>query len=181
MAGLETGNSLLAVIDVQGKLAHLVHEKEMLHKNIQILIKCANILGLPIVWAEQNPQGLGHTIPEIAELLKLQKPVPKMSFSCLGCDAFGQTLESHHRKQVLVTGIEAHVCVFQTVSDLLRKRYDVHVIADAVSSRSAVNKQIGLDRMKTEGAVISSTEMAVFELLKIAEGTSFKEIIKILK
>ncbi|OGJ88057.1 MAG: hydrolase [Candidatus Raymondbacteria bacterium RifOxyA12_full_50_37] len=181
MPGLEPNNSALVIIDVQGKLAHLVHDKETMHANIQRLVKCAAILKVPVLLAEQNPTGLGQTIPEIAQLLPTADPIPKMSFSCYGCEAFIGVLRSYHRKQVLVAGIEAHVCVYQTVSDLLRQKYEVHVLADAVSSRLPQNKQIALDRMKAEGAIISSTEMAVFELLKTAEHAAFREIIKILK
>ena len=181
MARLELSNSLLTIIDVQGKLAHLVNEKDMLHINLQKLIKGAHILGIPILCAEQNPAGLGPTIPEIAGLLSTEKPIPKMSFSCVKCDEFATKIESYQRKQIMIAGIETHICVFQTVSDLLQQGYEVHVIVDAVSSRLHINKQIALDRMKTEGAIISSTEMALFELLRIAEGARFKEIVKILK
>jgi hypothetical protein len=181
VARLELNNSLLAVIDVQGKLAHLVHEKESLHLNLQRLIKGATILGIPILWAEQNPAGLGPTIPEIAGLLSTEAPIPKMSFSCVGCKEFAAKLASYQRKQIIVAGIETHVCVFQTVSDLLQQGYEAHVMVDAVSSRLSANKQAGLDRMKTEGAILSSTEMALFELLQTAESARFKEIIKVLK
>ena len=181
MPSLKTSDSLLAVIDVQGKLARIVHESEALHACLQRLIRCARLLGLPVLWAEQNPSGLGPTTPEIAELLAPGKPVSKTCFSCAGSDAFFSALSSLNRRQVLAAGMEAHVCVYQSVSDLLRKGYEVHVITDAVSSRSPLNRQIGLDRMKAEGAVLSSVEMAVFELLRDASHPEFREIVKILK
>jgi len=181
MARLELSNSLLTIIDVQGRLAHLVFEKDMLHANLQKLTKGAHILGIPILCTEQNPAGLGPTIPEIAGLLSTEKPIPKISFSCFKCDEFATKMASYQRKQIIIAGIETHVCVFQTVSDLLQQGYEVHVIVDAVSSRLQINKQIALDRMRTDGATLSSTEMALFELLQTAEGAHFKEILKILK
>jgi nicotinamidase-related amidase len=181
MPKLELDNSLLAIIDVQGKLAHLVHEKEILHMNLQRLIRSADILKVPILWVEQNPKGLGNTIPEIADLLTPESPIPKMTFSAFRSDSFAKKLATYNRKQILLAGIEAHVCIYQTASDLLEEGYQVHVIVDAVSSRLLSNKHIGLTRMKTEGAIMSSTEMALFELLGTAEHSRFKEIINIMK
>ncbi len=104
-----------------------------------------------------------------------------MTFSCAGCHAFMEKLKAAGRKQVLLTGIETHVCIYQTASDLLRQGFEVGVIADAVSSRCARNKEIGLDRMVSEGAVIISTEMILFEMLKTAEGELFKKVLSSLK
>jgi len=181
MPRLELSRSLLVIIDVQGKLAHLVHEKEILHANLRRLVRCAGVLGMPVLWAEQNPAGLGPTIPEVAELLSTLKPFPKMTFSCVKNDEFEKALVRSGKKQILVAGIEAHVCVYQTVSDLLQQGYEPHVISDAVSSRLESNRKTGLDRMVTEGAVISSTEMAIFELLGTADRKDFREIVKLLK
>jgi nicotinamidase-related amidase len=181
MPRLKSDNSILAIIDVQGNLAHLVHEKEMLHLNIQKLIRCANILRIPILWVEQNPTRLGKTIPEIAALLTTESPIAKMTFSSFKSDIFAKKLASYNRKQIMLAGIETHVCIYQTASDLLEKGYQVHIIVDAVSSRLPGNKQIGLTRMQLEGAVMSSTEMAIFEMLGTAEHAGFKEIIKVLK
>ncbi len=181
MPKLELDNTLLVIIDVQGKLAHLVHDKETLHTNLQKLIRCAHILRIPVLWVEQNPKGLGHTIPEIAGLLSAESPIPKMTFSAVKSESFSNTLATYDRKQILVAGIEAHVCICQTALDLLEKGYQVHIIVDAVSSRLPSNKQIGLARMKLEGAIMSSTEMAIFELLGTAEHVHFRDIVKILK
>jgi nicotinamidase-related amidase len=181
MPKLTLDNSLLSIIDVQGKLAHLVHDKEALHLNLQRLIRSANILQVPILWVEQNPKGLGKTIPEIVDLLPLESPIPKMTFSAFKADAFANKLEAYKRNQILLAGIEAHVCIYQTASDLLEKGYQVHVVADAVSSRLLDNKKVGLSRMKTEGAIITSTEMALFELLGTADHPRFREIVNILK
>jgi len=174
-------NTALIVIDVQGKLARMMYKKELLFENFQKLIKGVQILGLPIIVTEQNPRGLGPTIPEVAHLLSDLQPIPKLSFSCCGDERFLQELEALNCKQILVTGIEAHVCVYQTAVDLLRLGYEVQIVADAVSSRTAENKEIGLEKMRSDGAGLTSTETALFELLKVAEGAKFKQILKIVK
>ncbi len=177
---LEVDNTLLVVIDVQGKLAQSMHEKAGLFENIRKLIQAAGVLGVPIIWAEQNPAGLGPTVGEIAELLS-GKPIAKVSFSCCGERRFVEELEKLNRRQVLLCGIETHVCVYQTAIDLLERDYEVHVVADAVSSRTAGNKDVGLAKMKDAGAGITSVETALFELLKVAEGDRFKAILRIVK
>ncbi len=178
---VEIENGVLVVVDVQGKLAQLMHNKETLFKNIQILIRACRILEIPIVWCQQVPSALGPTVPDIAELLTQDKPIDKASFSCCGCEEFVERLRSLGRRQVLLCGIETHVCIFQTAVDLLRKGCQVNVIADAVSSRTAENKEIGLQRIAAEGGRISSTEMTLFELLKTAEHPKFREIAKLVK
>jgi len=178
---LKIENTTLLIIDIQGNLAHLMHGKELLFKNVQKLIKGIQILEIPILWVEQNPQGLGPTIPEIADILSDIQPISKMSFSSCRNDIFLQTLNALNRKQVLVAGIEAHVCVYQTAADILDIGYEVQVVTDAVSSRSVENKEIGLQRMRDSGVSFTSVETALFELLKVAEGEQFKEILKIVK
>ena len=171
----------LVVIDVQGKLAQLMYDKDVLFKNIQILIKAAKILNIPVLWCQQCPKALGPTVPEISELLTDIKPINKMAFSCCGDEQFNIRLKELSRKQVLLCGIETHVCVYQTAVDLLGKGFSVDVIADAVSSRTKENKKVALKRMSAEGAKISSVEMVLFELLKTAEHPSFKEIARLIK
>ncbi|RKY68646.1 MAG: hydrolase [Candidatus Latescibacterota bacterium] len=178
---LNTGTSALIIVDVQGKLAHRMHRKERLFEQLQKLIKGAQALSIPILWVEQNPEGLGPTIPEIADLLSDVPPIPKLSFSCCGCDRFMQALRFLNRKQILIAGIETHVCVYQTAVDLLNLGYEVQVVADAVSSRTEENRQIGLSRIEDAGGALTSTEMALFEMLKVAEGAQFKEILNIVK
>ena len=178
---LDIEKCCLVVVDVQGKLAQLMYGREELFKHIEILIKAAKILAIPIVWCQQVPQALGETVPEIAQLLSDNEPVNKSSFSCCGQGQFNSKLESLNRRQVLLCGIEAHVCIYQTAVDLHRAGYDVSVIADAVSSRTLENKQIALERIKAEGVNISSTEMALFELLGTAEHPQFKQIAKLVK
>lgn len=174
-------NTILVVIDIQGKLAQLMHEKEMIFENAQRIIKGAQILDVPVIVTEQNPKGLGPTIPEIAALFPQFHPLPKFSFSCCSDPGFSQALTELKRRQVLITGIEAHVCVYQTSLDLLALGYEVHVVADVVSSRTVENREVALQRMRDEGVSITSTEMALFELLKTAESPRFREVSRIVK
>jgi nicotinamidase-related amidase len=179
---LTIDNTALLVIDVQGKLAQLMHQKEVLFDNLAKIIKGAQVLELPIIWTEQVPEKLGQTTPEIAELLAPSaEPISKASFSCCSVQPFMTALERSKRRQILVTGIETHICVYQTTVDLLAQGYEVQVVADAVSSRTAANRQLGLERMKQAGAALTSTEMALFELLRVAEGDRFRQISKIVK
>ncbi len=178
---LTTDKAILVVIDMQGKLAQSMYGKEQLFENVQKIIKGAQVLGLPLLLTEQNPKGLGPTIPEIADLVPGVRRIPKLSFSCCGDESFSKELSGLQRRQVLLSGIEAHVCLYQTTVDLVGSGYEVHVLADAVSSRTADNKAIGLQKMRDAGASITSVETALFELLRAAEGPAFKQIISIVK
>ncbi len=178
---LDRRNCCLVVVDVQGKLAQLMHNKQALFNNIQILIQAAQILNIPILWCQQCPDSLGPTVPEIGQLLTDNEPINKAAFSCCGAGQFNARLNELARQQVLLCGIETHVCIYQTALDLLRKGFSVDLIADAVSSRTPENKQIAIKRMAIEGANISSTEMALFELLKTAEHPQFKQIASLIK
>jgi nicotinamidase-related amidase len=178
---LDLEDCSLVIVDVQGKLAQIMYEKELLFKNIKVFIKAAKILNIPILWCQQVPKALGPTVPEIEELLSDVEPINKSSFSCCSDEQFNKKLNELNRNQVLICGIETHVCVYQTAVDLLRKGFYVNVIADAVSSRSKENRKIALKRISSEGAKISSVEMALFELLKTAEHPNFKEIAKLIK
>jgi nicotinamidase-related amidase len=178
---LTTDTTALLLIDIQGKLAQLMHAKALLFENLQRLVKGINVLGLPILWVEQNPAGLGPTIPEVADLLPDVQPISKMTFSSCAEPVFREALATAGRKQILVAGIEAHICVYQSVVDLLESGYAVHVVADAVSSRSPVNKAIGIEKMKAAGASLTSVETALFELLRVASGDAFRSISKLVK
>jgi len=171
----------LVIVDVQGKLAQLMHGKDALFKNIQILIKAARILNIPILWCQQCPDALGPTLPEIAQLLTDDEPFNKAAFSCCGAEQFNIRLNELACRQALLCGIETHVCIYQTAVDLLRKGFSVDIIADAVSSRTPENKQIAINRMAAEGINISCTEMALFELLRTAEHPQFRQIAKLIK
>lgn len=178
---LKKENAALVVIDVQGKLATLMHQKETLFANVIRMIKGARVLGIPILWTEQLPDKLGVTAPEIAAVFGDMKPFVKSTFSCCGDSAFLRELRKLDRKQILVTGIEAHVCVYQTTMDLLAAGYEVHLVQDAVSSRIKENYYLGLEKMKDSGAKLTSVEMSLFEMLQVAEGDLFKQIIQIVK
>jgi nicotinamidase-related amidase len=178
---LRIENTVLIVVDVQGKLASLMYDKETLFENIKKCIKGAKVLEIPILWVEQNPNGLGKTIPEIANLLGDREPIVKMSFSSYKNKDFKEALKDLNRNQILIVGIETHVCVYQTAVDLVNADFEVNIVADAVSSRKQEDKQIGIQKMKDEGVKLTSTEMALFELQEVAEGSRFKQIIKIVK
>lgn len=178
---LKKENTALVVIDIQGKLATLMHQRENLFANAVRMIRGARVLGLPVIWTEQLPDKLGATSPEIQKELEGLKPIVKKTFSCCGDDAFLAELSRLNRKQVLLTGIETHVCVYQTALDLLKSGYEVHLVRDAVSSRIESNYHLGVERIKEAGASLTSVEMSLFELLRVAEGDQFKQIIEIVK
>jgi nicotinamidase-related amidase len=169
------------VVDVQGKLAQLMHGKEALFKNIQILVQAAKVLDIPILWCQQCPAALGPTVPEIAELLAGNEPVNKFAFSCCGDETFNSRLNELARDQILMCGIETHVCIYQTAVDLVRKGFRVDLPADAVSSRTLDNKQVALQRMAGLGVNISCVEMALFELLRTADHPKFRQIAKLIR
>jgi nicotinamidase-related amidase len=178
---LQIENSCLVIVDVQGKLAQLMHEKEKLFSNIRILIEAAKILNIPIIWCQQVPKALGNTLPQIAELLDDNEPIDKSCFSCCDNDSFNQKLETLKRNQIILCGIETHICIYQTAAHLVQAGCKATVIADAVSSRTESNKTFALDKMKSMGIDISTTEMVLFELLKTASHPSFRQIAKLVK
>jgi len=178
---LKIENTILVLIDIQGKLATLMHNREAFYENVVRIIRGAQVLEMPIIWNEQLPDKLGPTIDPVKEALAGDSPLVKSTFSCCGNDDFTCQLDISGRKQVLLAGMESHVCVYQTALDLLAAGYEVYLVADAISSRTLENKQIGIEAMVAAGARISSVEMALFELLGVAEGDRFKQIIKIVK
>ncbi|MFZ5981903.1 MAG: hydrolase [Candidatus Zixiibacteriota bacterium] len=174
-------NAVLVVVDVQGKLATLMYEREKFYDNVVRLINGAKVLELPILWNEQLPDKLGDTIEPVREALAEYKPLVKKSFSCCGNDVFVKTLQASGRRQVVLVGMESHICVYQTARDLLNDGYEVYLAVDAVSSRTPENKETGIRAMMAMGAQITCVEMALFEMLEIAEGDRFKQCIKIVK
>lgn len=178
---LSVTQSVLVLIDVQGKLAQVMHDPETLLVNLQKTVRGALALGLPVLWLEQNPERMGETVPELKALLTGHAPIPKMSFSCCGAQAFMQQLESLGRRQVILAGIETHVCVHQTAADLLAKGFEVEVVADAVSSRRAADKEIGLARMQAEGARVTNVEMLLFALMRTAQHPAFRDVLKVVR
>ena len=178
---LTIDNTALLVIDMQGKLAEVMHDKETLFANVQRMVQGAKTLNVPILVTEQVPEKLGATRPEIGQYLEGVEPISKSSFSCCGDEGFMTQITALNRQQILIVGIETHVCVYQTAVDLLNQDYEVQLVTDAVSSRTPENRQIGLNRIQDAGAALTSTEMVLFELLRVAEGPQFKEISKIVK
>jgi len=179
---LERDQAQLVVIDVQEKLCRAMDAQvlEKLVANISILLETAAELGLPAIVTEQYVRGLGETVPALKE--KLAAPsLEKMTFSCCGGDGFMETLERSGRRQVIVTGMESHVCVLQTVLELLSKGYVVHLVCDAVMSRRKENWKTALTTMVAAGAVLTSTEAVVFQLLRVAGTEEFKKLSKLVK
>jgi len=182
-APLEARHCALAVVDIQEKLLPPIFEKERMVRNSQLLIRLAKILGLPVLLSTQYSKGLGATIPEIASLLPEVASLEKNEFGCFNNDAYCARVKSlpGDRNTLLVCGMESHICVTQTALGALSSGYIVHVASDAVSSRTEWNWKIGLDRMRAAGAVISSTEMMIYELLRTSSGPAFKEMLQYLK
>jgi nicotinamidase-related amidase len=179
---LDRNNSVLVVIDVQDKLCRAMDEKvlEKLTVNIVVLQETARELRIPMVATEQYVKGIGETIPPLKE--KLTDPaLEKMTFSCCGEAPFPDRLKALGKKQVIVTGMEAHVCVLQTVIELLDAGYHVHLVKDAVMSRRKENWQVGIDAAISAGAVITSTEAVLFQLLRVAGSDEFKKLAKLVK
>lgn len=181
----EIDRTVMLLIDVQGKLAEMMYEKKELFTSLKTLIKGMEILDIPVVWMEQLPDKLGATTPEIAELVKDSMkgiaPIAKHSFSCCANSLFMERFDTLKRDQVLLTGIETHICVYQTGRDLVQKGCEVQVVTDCVSSRTKANKLLGIERIKDAGGLATSCEMILFELMKEARGDHFKKIVKIIK
>jgi nicotinamidase-related amidase len=178
---LSRESALLIVIDIQGNLFEVMQSKEVLLVNALKVIKGAKIFNLPIIATEQIPEKLGQTLPLLAQELAGSAIISKESFSCWEDSHFKEKIESFGRKAIIILGIECHVCVYQTASDLIHHGYDVYVVADAVSSRTKENSDIGIEAMKDSGAHITSSEMLLFELLRSAGDAKFKEIYKLVK
>ena len=180
---LESERCALVVIDIQEKLLTPIFERERLVRNSQLLIRAAGVMKIPALVSTQYAKGLGATTPEIASLLPGTEPVDKTLFSCFGSEMFCNLLKRlpGQRNTLLLCGMESHICVTQTALAALREGYLVHVASDAVSSRTEWNWKIGLERMRDAGAVISSTEMMVYELMRASSSTAFKELLPYLK
>jgi nicotinamidase-related amidase len=176
---LRVNNTVLVVIDVQTRLARVMHEHEETLANIERMVKIAKVLDIPVLRTEQAPEKIGSTVDTIAKLLPSTVVFSKSTFSCYRQDAFREALKAMSRRQLLLVGIEAHVCVYQTARDLKRHGYDVYVAADAVSSRSRVGRDIGLQRMQQEGIHLTTVEMASFEFLGSADHPKFKDVLSI--
>jgi len=180
---LEIDQCALVVVDIQQKLLPPIFNKEGLVRNSQLLVRLAKILSIPIMLTTQYSKGLGATVPEIASLLDGTEAIDKLEFGCFGSNLFRSALKAlpGDRSTVLLCGMETHICVMQTALGALNEGYLVHVASDAVGSRAEWNWKIGLDRMRDAGAVISSTEMMMYELLRCSGTAAFKELLPYLK
>ena len=180
---LEAGRCTLVLVDIQEKLLPPIFQKEQLVRNAKLLIRAAGILTIPAIVTTQYAKGLGGTVSEIASLLPETEAIDKNLFSCFGSDVFCNLLKRlpGNRNTLLLCGMESHICVMQTALAALRDGYLVHVASDAVSSRTEWNWKIGLERMQAAGAVISSTEMMIYELMRSSSSPAFKEMLPYLK
>jgi nicotinamidase-related amidase len=184
MRRLERDSALLAVIDVQERLARVIDGIEEVELNVARLIRGARVLGIPVIVTEQYPKGIGPTTGTVRSAVEESgpfDPIQKMCFSSWGCGAFAERIRSSGRTQIVVSGIEAHVCVYQTCLDLLDAGLGVWVVADAVSSRTSRNREVALERLVEEGTRLTSTEMALFELTVESGTETFKAISKLVK
>lgn len=170
----------LVVVDVQGKLATIVDESEAVIGQVAKLVQAMSALEVPIIWLEQNPSRLGETSLEIAQHMQGQ-PIAKMAFSACREDAFIDAIKASGRKQFIITGIETHICVYQTARQLKEQGFEVEVVVDAVSSRTKANKEIGLTKMQALGILPTSTEMILYELLQRGDHEQFKTILQLVK
>jgi nicotinamidase-related amidase len=181
-AMLNLNESVLVVVDVQTRLAHIMHDHERLYHTIERIIKVSQILEVPILWTEQAPDKIGPTIPSIQQLLSVSiRPIAKRSFSAWQCEEFVTQLQRLNRRQIILVGIETHVCIYQTASDLKQHGFDVFVAADAVSSRSSLNSDMTLRRMRHEDITVTIAESVICELIKTADHPKFKDVMTYIK
>jgi nicotinamidase-related amidase len=178
---LTDDRTVLVVIDLQEKFKDLIHGMDEVVARTNRLIDFCRQLAIPVLVTEHYPRGLGETVAEVRDSFRKFDPVEKINFSCAGSPDFNRALENTGRDQVLLCGIESHVCVYQTAADLLRAGKQVVAVADAISSVSAANRQLGLDAMRDVGTQILGTQMVMFEILRVAGTERFKKVAPLLK
>lgn len=178
---LRLDNCAIVLVDVQGRLARMIDNHQAMIKRQQLLLKAARILQVPVIWAEQLPEKLGATVEELRESLEGLEPISKSSFGCLGEERLDRAIERCGRRQIVVAGIEAHVCVYQTVQQLLEQHYQVAVTVDAIGSRHPLDYQTAVARMQAEGAIAVTVEMLLFEWMSDARHPDFRDISRLLK
>jgi nicotinamidase-related amidase len=179
---LDATRAALVIIDMQEGFRHVISDFTETAARIALVTHAAQLLGLPIIVTEQYPKGLEHTAGEVRAVLPAGcEPIEKTAFSSCGAQEFGARLEAAGARQVIVCGIEAHICVNQTTHDLLAAGYQVHLLTDCITARAAHNKHIGLAKMQASGALPSATELALFELLRDARHEQFKAVQKLIK
>jgi nicotinamidase-related amidase len=179
---LRPERTALVVVDLQEKLLPAIANRERVLRNSVLLLRLAEVLALPVVLTTQYSRGLGPTVPEVLAAAPGVAPLDKVSFGCFGSPEFLDRLKDlGSRDQLVVAGIESHICVAQTVLGALERDYTVHVATDAVGSRSEENRAVGMGRMERAGALLSSTEMAIYELLGRSDAAAFKRMLPLLK
>jgi len=176
-----TQDTLAVAIDYQEKLIPAIFEKEIVVENSVKLFLGLKELGVPIIMTEQYPQGLGHTVEPIAAACKGAKILEKKTFSCYETDGIAAEVKSSGRKNIVITGTEAHVCVLQSTIDMIKDGFNVIYVADCVGSRKAIDKKYGIKRAEKEGAIITTYEALLFELLRASTSSAFRAIAKIVK
>jgi nicotinamidase-related amidase len=178
---LNRSDAVLIIIDIQGSLAQAMYAREnLLASNLKLIQGC-KALNLPVLITEQIPAKLGATIPQLGRELDGIQPIAKETFSCWDDQNFREQLKALSRRQVVLSGIESHVCVYQTALDLMINGYTVYLVTDAVSSRTPENRRAGVEAIKSAGAHLTSTEMVLFELLRTAADPKAREIFKIVR
>ncbi|MBN2059037.1 MAG: hydrolase [Deltaproteobacteria bacterium] len=177
----ENNNTGILIIDAQEKLMPAVHQAERIVGNIIKLLHLSVLYKFPIILTEQNPEKIGTTLPEIKGILPVYDPIPKVHFNCCDMEIFNRRLSSSRLKKIIVTGVETHICVFQTALSLLERGYRVEVPQDAVGSRTEENRHVGLNLMKEAGAVITSAETIIYQILRQAGTAQFREMLKVVK
>jgi nicotinamidase-related amidase len=179
---LDLDRAVLIVCDLQEKFRAVIDQFESVAMRTAIVAEAAKLLGVPVIVTEQSPEKLGRTVEEVRRVLPADvTPFDKTAFSCCGAEGFSRTLHALKRPQVMLAGIEAHVCMNQTAHDLLAQGYFVHLLTDCTSSRTAANRELGISKMLGSGAQPSSSEMAVFELMRDATHEQFRNIQKLIK
>ena len=178
---LEKENTGFLIVDVQEKLMQVMGQKQRIIENINKLLLLSKLYELPFILTEQYPKWLGSTLPEIKESLPSCEPVSKLHFNCCDVEAFNERLNSVNIKTIILAGVESHICIFQTCVSLLDKGYQVHIPQDAVGSRTDENWHVGLELSKKAGAIITSTESVIYQILKKAGTKEFKQMLKVMK
>jgi nicotinamidase-related amidase len=178
---LNKNDTGLVVVDVQGKLAHLVGDGNQVIKRIATLIEGAKALGLPIVWLEQNPTKLGVTVPELALLLEPLSPIAKFTFNGCANEAFCNAVELANVHTWLVCGVEAHICVYQTALGLKEQGFNVEVVVDCVASRAEASKGLAITKLASQHVGLTTVEMCLYELVKDCRAPEFKTILNLIK
>ena len=179
---LDIDNAILVVVDLQEAFRPVIHQFGQIVEQTTIMLRAAELLNLPVMVTEQSPQKLGTTVAELSSVMpRGVAPIDKTAFSSCGASVFTEQLKRLSRRQVLLCGIEAHVCVNQTAHDLLQEGYQVHALADCISSRTSQNREIGLAKMAAGGAIPGSSELALFELMRDARHEQFRAISKLVK